>query len=64
MFLMNRKQTLIFNIIPRVLNIYQVKKTGGVSIREGASIRINTVHGLTLILRFILQWERPPISQS
>ena len=29
--------------IPRILNIYQVKKQGRASIREGASIRINTV---------------------
>ena len=39
----NDIKTLILGIIPRILNIYQVKKAGGASIREGASIRINTV---------------------
>ena len=44
MFLMNRRQ--ISSIIIRILNTYQVKKQGVASIREGASIRINTVFGL------------------
>ena len=39
----NELKTLTLSIIPRILNIYQVKKQVGASIREGASIRINTV---------------------
>ena len=39
----NELKTLILSIIYRAFNIYQVKKQGGASIREGASIRINTV---------------------
>ena len=34
------------SIIPTILNIYQDKKQGGASIREGASVRTNTVHHL------------------
>ena len=36
-------KTLILSIIPRILNVHQVKKTGDASIREGTSIQINTV---------------------
>ena len=39
----NELKTLISSIIPRILHIYQVKNRGGASIREGASIQINTV---------------------
>ena len=39
----NELRTSILSIIPRILNIYQVKKQRGASIREGASIQINTV---------------------
>ena len=37
-------KTFILDIITGILNIYQVKKQKGASIREGASIRINTVY--------------------
>ena len=49
LIIFNELKTLVLSIIPRILNIYQVKKPGGVSIREGASIRINTVYKILKI---------------
>ena len=40
----NELKTLNSSIIPRILNIYQVRKQRGASIREGVSVRINMVH--------------------
>ena len=46
----NELKTLILSIIPRILNTYQVKKTGSASIREAASIRLNRVnHAITFL---------------
>ena len=56
-------KTLISSIIPRNLNIYQVTKHGGALVREGASIRTNTVCMLQQICYFTLQ-QRYEIDQS
>ena len=55
----NELKTLILSIITRILNIYQVKKRGGgaASIREGASILINTVYTSVFILSRMVQLD-------
>ena len=60
----NELKTLISSIILRILNIYEVKKQRRASIREGASIRINTVLVILQVTLVIVEYNFKMIETS